>query len=109
MVFFNNIAVGQNGLGQIMQTISKMSGISTVYTNHSFQATAVSVLHAAQIQSRHIMSVTGHKAESSIKTFSERIDEKTKKIMSEKISEKIRGKTPLQPLDDKQTLAWFFH
>lgn len=46
------------------------------------------------------MSVTGHKAESSLKTYSGRTDEKTKKIMSEKISEKIREKNPLQPLDD---------
>lgn len=91
-VYFNNIAVGHNGLGQFMQTISKISGISTIYTNHSCRATTVSVLDAAQIPSRHIMSVTGHKAESSLKTYSGRTDEKTKKIMSEKISEKIREK-----------------
>jgi hypothetical protein len=37
------------------------------------------------------MSVTGHKAESSLKTYSERTDENTKKLMSQTISEKITG------------------
>lgn len=58
-IYFKNIAVGRNRLGQFMQTISKLSGISTIYTNHSCRATTVSVLDAAQIPSRHIMSVTG--------------------------------------------------
>jgi hypothetical protein len=95
-VYYNNIPVGHNQLGQFMQNISKAAGISTIYTNHSCRATTVSVLDAAQIPSRHIMSVTGHKAKSSLKTYSGRTNEKTKRIMSNKISEKIREKKPLQ-------------
>lgn len=53
------------------------------------------------------MSVTGYKAESSLKTYSGRTDEKTNKIMSVKISEKKRKK-PLQPLDDNEQADFSF-
>jgi hypothetical protein len=53
----------------------------------------VHVLDEAQVPSRHIMSVTGHKSESSLKTYSGKICEKNKKFMSETISEKKLGKS----------------
>lgn len=75
-----------------MSEISKKAGLSIIYTNHSCRANTGHVLDAAQIPSRHIMTVTGHKSESSLKTYSGITDENTKQIMSEKISERIRGK-----------------
>ena len=89
-VYYNNIPLGHNKLGQFMSEISKKAGLTTIYTNHSCRATTVHVLDSAQIPSRHIMSVTGHKSESSLKTYSGKTDEKTKQIMSEMIGDKIR-------------------
>lgn len=91
-VYFDNVPLGHNKLGSFMSEISKKAGLSIIYTNHSCRATTVRVLDAAQIPSRHIMTVTGHKSESSLKTYSGITDENTKQIMSEKISERIRGK-----------------
>lgn len=67
-----------------MKTISKLSEISTIYTNHLCQTTTVSVVDVAQIPSRHTMCVTGHKAEYSFKTYSGRTNEKRKKLLLEK-------------------------
>ena len=91
-VYFDNVALGHNKLGSFMNEISKKSGLNTIYTNHSCRATTVHVLDSAQIPSRHIMTVTGHKAESSLKTYSGKTDENTKKLMSQTISEKIKEK-----------------
>lgn len=71
-----------------MTDISKAAGLSQLYTNHSCRATTVHLLDEAQIPSRHIMSVTGHKSETSLRTYSGKTCDKTKKLMSETISEK---------------------
>lgn len=65
--------------------------MSNIYTNNSCRATTVHALDAAQIPSRHIMTVTGQKSESSLKTYSGITDEnKTNNVR--KIPERIRGK-----------------
>ena len=72
-----------------MSEISKVAGLSKLYTNHSGRATTVHVLDEADAPSRHIMSVTGHKSETSLKAYSGKTCEKN---MSELISEKTTGK-----------------
>ena len=69
-IWYDNVPVGHNTLGSMMARISRKAGLSRKYTNHSLRATAVNILDKAQFASRHIMSVTGHKAESSLKTYS---------------------------------------
>ena len=68
-IWYDNVPVGHNTLGSMMARISRKAGLSRKYTNHSLRATAVNILDKAQFASRHIMSVTGHKAESSLKTY----------------------------------------
>jgi hypothetical protein len=70
-----------------------MAKLSREYTNHSCRATTVHVLDEAQVPRRHIMSVTGQKSESSLKTYTGKICEKNKMFMSETISEKTLGKS----------------
>jgi hypothetical protein len=65
-VWYDNMPLGRNQLGIIMSEISQEFALSQVYTNHSLRATTVHVLDAANIAVRHIMSVTGHKSESSL-------------------------------------------
>lgn len=92
-IYYDNVPLGHNKLGTFMNQISIKCGLNKVYTNHSCRATTVNVLDAAQFPSRHIMSVTGHKSESSLKTYSGKTDENTKKLMSEKIAERIKEKS----------------
>lgn len=86
-IYYNNMALGHNKLGSFMKNLSESAGLSRIYTNHSLRATTVHVLDSARIPSRHIMSVTGHKSESSLKTYSGQTDKHTKKLMSKKLSE----------------------
>ncbi|CAG2185548.1 unnamed protein product [Mytilus edulis] len=92
-IHYDNIPLGHNKLGIYMNEISKAANLSKEYTNHSCRATTVHILDEAQIPSRHIMSVTGHKSEASLKTYSGKTCEKNKKMMSDTLSEKTLCKT----------------
>ena len=89
-VWYDAIPLGHNTIGSMMAKISEAAQLSKKYTNHSLRATAVHVLDAAHFPSRHIMSVTGHKAESSLKTYTGYTDSNTKRSMSEEISKSVR-------------------
>ncbi|XP_071166091.1 uncharacterized protein [Mytilus edulis] len=93
-IHYDNIPLGHNKLGIYMNEISKAANLSREYTNHSCRATPVHILDEEQIPSRYIMSVTSHKSEASLKTYSGKTcEKKTKKIMSDTLSEKTLCKT----------------
>jgi hypothetical protein len=74
-----------------MTTISKDCQLSKIYTNHSLCATTVHLLDVARFPDRHIMSVIGHKAESSLKTYTGYTDSKTKQKMSNTLGSVLRS------------------
>ena len=80
-VWYDSMPLGRNQLGNVMSEISKEFALSQIYTNHSLRATTVHVFDAANIAGRHIMSVTGHKSESCLKTYTDYTSNKTKKTM----------------------------
>jgi len=89
--WYDSLPVGRNILGNMMTTISKDCQLSKVYMNHSLRATTVHLLDVARFPDRHIMSVTGHKAESSLKTYTGYTDSKTKQKMSNTVSSVLRS------------------
>jgi predicted component of viral defense system (DUF524 family) len=60
-----------------------------IYTNHSIRATAITEMDEAGIDTRHIMHVSGHKSEYSIKHSRQRISEKKKREISHCLSETL--------------------
>ena len=64
--------------GTMMSVLSQKASPSQKYTNHSLRTTSVHILNATQIPTRHIMSVTGHKAETSLKTYTGHTNNKKK-------------------------------
>lgn len=83
---FSKSSLGHNKLGSLMKELSVEAQLSKVYTNHSLRASSVHLLDSANVPTRHIMAVTGHKAESSLKTYTGYTDQNTKKLMSHTIS-----------------------
>ena len=65
-----------------MKTLSITANLSVVYTNHSLRATCVTLLDSANIEGRHIISVTQHKSEGSLKPYMGHVANKKKKEMS---------------------------
>ena len=84
--WFTPKPLGVNTLGNIMKNISKRLNLSRLYTNHSIRATCVTKLSAEGFESREIMRVTGHKCESSLRTYDRDNTVEKKRAISEILS-----------------------
>lgn len=79
--------LGKNKLYNKMSDISLQAKCSKHYTNHCLRATGVTILDAAGCEARHIMTVSGHRSETSIRSYS-RTGEDEKRKMSKILSAK---------------------
>lgn len=68
--WYESDPMGHNTIGNMMSNLSEKAGLSRRYTNHSLRTTSVHVLdNIGNFASRHIMTVTGHLSENSLKTY----------------------------------------
>lgn len=91
--------VGKNSLPSLMSDISNIGKLSKVYRNHSVRATSITVLNVAVISGCHIMKVSGHKFETSLKSYSHFIISDGKK---REISETLSNAFGQQPSTTEQ-------
>ena len=68
-VWYSNKPLGVNRLAGMMQEISKLASLSRIYTNHSVKATAITLWSDAQVPAWHIMAISGHHSEASLKNY----------------------------------------
>ena len=80
--WYCNALLGKNKIGVMMKEISKEAGLSQMYTNHCIRATAITALNEAGCDSRTIMTLSGHRNESSIKHYCRDASDKQKEHMS---------------------------
>ena len=71
-VWFENRCLGVNKLGDMMKILSKAANLSKIYTNHSVRATAITLWSDAGLSNRHIMSLSGHRNENSLRSYNTR-------------------------------------
>jgi integrase len=88
-VWYCKAPVGKNTLNTFMARMSKTAGLSYTYTNHCIRATCITILDDAGIEARHIMRVSGHRNESSIRSYSTRLSEDRKRSISATISKRL--------------------
>ena len=69
------------------------AGMENSYSNHCLRATAVTALDDAGYEARDIMTVSGHRSESSIRSYS-RTSEDNKKKMSATLSSLTQNQSP---------------
>ena len=68
---------------------------NTNYTNHSIRATCITILDRARFEARHIITVSGHKSENSIKKYAKGCSTEKKREMSNALAlPKIQPKMP---------------
>ncbi|KAK3703830.1 hypothetical protein QZH41_002897 [Actinostola sp. cb2023] len=68
-IWYENRPLGINKLAKMMKDISEEAGLSKVYTNHCVRATAITLWADAGLSDRQIMSISGHRSESSLKSY----------------------------------------
>lgn len=68
-IWYDNVPLGHNKLGDIMKDISKQANLSQIYTNHCVRATTSTALHQAGVSTDRITSITGHKNNDSLKYY----------------------------------------
>ena len=71
-VWFKNRRLGVNKLRDIMKILGKAANLSKMYTNHSVRATAITLWSDAGLSNRHIMSLSGHRNENSLRSYNTR-------------------------------------
>ena len=95
--WFDNQVVGVKTLEKLMKIISKEAGLSQIYTNHCIRATCITLLDSAGFEARHIMSVSGHKSESSIRSYA-KTNAGIKRKMASTISSAVASKKSSFPV-----------
>ena len=83
--------LGVKTLEQMMKKISVDAELSMVYTNHCIRATSITLLDTRGFEARHIMSVSGHRSESSLRSYS-KTDLCVKRKMSSDLADFIYSK-----------------
>jgi hypothetical protein len=68
-IWYDNVPLGHNTLGDMMKCISIDAQLSQTYTNHCIRATTSTALHQAGITTERITAVTGHKNNDSLKHY----------------------------------------
>ena len=96
-IWYENRTVGHDPLERFMKYLSKAANLSTQsYTNHSIQATVITTLDKCGFEARHITAISGHKNESTVKTYSVQCPDIKKREMHKALSTKLIPKTAVK-------------
>ena len=72
-----------------MRFLSEDAKLSCIYTNHSIRATVITSLNEAGYEARHIIAITGHKSESTVKQYATKCPLSKKRSMSNALTEQL--------------------
>ena len=64
-VWYRKEPIGANTMAGFMKRLSRTAELSTEYTNHFIPATTITLLNDSGFESRHIVTVSGHKNQAS--------------------------------------------
>jgi hypothetical protein len=87
-VWYANCPVGKNPIASFMSRMSQEHDLDDTYTNHCARVSAISALNA-EYEARHIMALSGHKSETSIRRYSRRTATTTLQGMSSTLASTV--------------------
>lgn len=92
--WYCNSPVGDNTLKTKMATISEEFGLSRRYTNHCIRSSAITCLNDADVEARHIATITKHKNLASIDSYVRDASEAQKRSLSRKLQQVPQATSP---------------
>ena len=92
--WYDAAPIGRDPLNEHMKNLSVKAELSKVYTNHCIRATVVTKLNEKGFEARHIMATTGHKSESSIRSYATKCPESKRREVSDALAATFVGDTP---------------
>ena len=84
--WFESRRVGKDLLNRYMKFLQKNVTLDGIYTNHSIRATVITRLDNDGFEARHIIQLSSHKNESTIKEYSVKCPENKRKAMFNSLS-----------------------
>ena len=102
-IWYDKQRVGHDPLERYFKFLGKDVKLSSdQYTNHSIRATCITLLDSAQFEARHIIAITGHKSEQTIKQYARKCSNEKKRQMCDALADpivpKIPKKSTIQPI-----------
>ena len=89
-VWYEKSQVGHDPLEHYMKFLMKDVTLSKkTYTNHSIRSTVISTLNNSGFEAHHIIAVSGHKSESTIKQYAKKCPENKKRQMAEALGNQL--------------------
>ena len=101
-VWFCNSQLGISYLSSMMRTMALNAEINPPLSNYCVRATSVTILSDANVETRHIKCITGHKSDTSIESYSTKPSFQQKEKMSAILSSFVGGKNFNIPHQDQQ-------
>ena len=92
-VWYDNKPFGVNKLAAMIKDISERAYLSRIYTNHSIRATAITLWSNAQVPSRHIMAISGHRSEASLRNYNTRPSSEQLRVCSDILSDAMKERS----------------
>ena len=75
--------------------LSEKYQLSQRYTNHSLRVTSIQVLEDGNVETRHIVRVSGHKNPDSIANYARRLSAAKKRNLSTILAESVGAASPV--------------
>jgi len=91
-VWYDNKPLGVNKRAGMMKEISKLASLSNIYSNHSVRATAITLWSDRKVPWRHIMAISGHRSEASLRNYNARPSSEQLRACSDILSGALSGR-----------------
>lgn len=88
-IWYDRIRVGHDPIENFMGLLSKEANLSKRYTNHSIRSTVIGILEELY-QGRHVIGLSGHKSENTIKQYATKLPAKIKRDMANTLCQNVQ-------------------
>ena len=102
-VWYDTKGLAKRTFSNFMADICKSSKLSKSYTPHCLGATAIQAMNDRGFSSRHIMFMSGHRCEASLKSYSRNPSAQQKKALSSTLSKVIKPDSAQKSVDIPQS------